>query len=95
MSDNPKEPRKPDEQPPMEQLDDLQRRSEGLTPKQRFERNSRIAVLLGYDLIDKLRYWEKETGKLSDAQIAERLDPLTAAVQKLREAYLAFSDLEF
>ena len=38
---------------------------------------------------------EKETTKLSDEQIAKRLDELTAAVEKLREAYLAFSDLEF
>lgn len=94
MSDDPKKPGNPDEQPPMEQLDDLQGSDDDLTPKQRFERISRIALLLGYDLMDKLRYWEQETSKLSDEQIAKRLQPLTDSVEKLREAYLSFSDLE-
>lgn len=96
MADDPKDPhpQKPEAQPPMKQLDDLQQSDDELTPKQRFERISRIALLLGYDLLDKLRYWEKETAKLSDEQISKRLDPLTASVEKLREAYLAFSDLE-
>jgi hypothetical protein len=79
----------------MDQLESLQQESDDLTPRQRFERISKIALLLGFDLIDKLRYWEKETSKLSDEQIASRLEPLADAVERLREAYLAFSDLEF
>jgi hypothetical protein len=94
MPDGPEKPESPDGQPPMEQLDELQEHEDELTPKQRFERITRIALLLGYDLMDKLRYWEKETSKLSDKQIAKRLPPLTASVEKLREAYLSFSDLE-
>ena len=94
MPDAPKNPKSPAEQPPMEQLDDLQQGDDDLTPKQRFDRITRIALLLGYDLMDKLRYWEKETSKLSDDQLSKRLEPLTASVEKLREAYLSFSDLE-
>ena len=95
MADEPQDPKKPDETTPVEQLESLRQADDELTPRQRFERMSRIALLLGYDLIDKLRYWEKETAKLSDDQIAKRLDELAGSVEKLREAYLAFSELEF
>ena len=55
---------------------------------------SHIALLMAYDMIDKLRYWEKETLKLPETEIAKRLPHLANSAEQLREAYLAFSDLE-
>ena len=73
----------------MDQLDSLQKESDDLTPRERFDRVSKIALLLGFDLIDKLRFWEKETAKLSDEQIADRLEPLADAVERLRLTQLS------
>ena len=42
------------------------------TPAQLFEQMSHIAITLSYDLVDKLRYWEKETLEMSDDDIEAR-----------------------
>ena len=78
MSDDPKEPQG----------------DEPLAVKERFEKTAQIALLMTYDLIDKLRYWEKETLKLPEDQIEERLAHLHASVDQLRAAYLTFTDLD-
>ena len=66
-----------------------------LSPKERFQKTTNIGLLMAYDMIDKLRFWERETIKLSDEEIATRLDHLISSVEQLRVAYLDFADLEF
>lgn len=80
--------------PPNQQLDDLQRsvREGSLPIKEQFEKASRIGLLMAFDLIDKLRYWEKHTLELPEDEITRRLDHLVRSVEKLRAAYLAFAE---
>jgi hypothetical protein len=95
MSEKPSDPKKdPQEKPPAEQLDDLKTLEE-LPPRERFAKTSQIALLMAYDLIDKLRYWEKETLKLKDDEVPVRLEHLVESVDQLRDAYLTFADLDF
>ena len=86
----------PNDRLPSEQFDDLQQSAgEGaLTPKEHFEKTSKIGLLMAYDLIDKLRFWEKFTLDLPEEEIAKRLDHLVKSVEQLREAYLAFTELD-
>lgn len=63
-------------------------------PREMFEQVSHIALFMAYDLIDKLRWWEKATLELSDEEIAKRLPHTAALLDKLRAAYLEFSDIE-
>ena len=81
---------------PIGEHDELKERaSRGeLTPKEHFRRVANVGALLAYDLIDKLRHWEKETLELTDDEIAGRLDHLTRSVEDLRAAYLAFAELD-
>jgi hypothetical protein len=65
-----------------------------LSPKEKFRKTSHIALLIAYDLIDKLRYWEKQTLELPDEQIEERQEHLVASIEQLRVAYLDFTDFE-
>ena len=93
MADDPKNP---EDDSPIEQLDELKKDAENgeLSPKERFQKTSNIALLLTYDLIDKLRYWEKETLDLPDEEVADRLAHLTRSVEQLREAYLTFTEVD-
>ena len=75
------------------ELNDSAGRGE-LSPKEHFRQIANVGALLAYDLIDKLRYWEKETLGLPDDKVAERLDHLTSSVDQLRAAYLAFAELD-
>ncbi len=72
-----------------------QRESSDHTPAQLFEQMSHIAITLSYDLVDKLRYWEKETLKLPDDEIPVRLEHLAKSADQLRDAYLTFADMDF
>jgi hypothetical protein len=92
----PDEPKKPKDTPD-EQLDQLSKSAETgeLSPKERFRKTSHIGLLMAYDLIDKLRYLEKETMSLPDDQIDERVDRLVGSVEMLRTAYLSFADQDF
>ena len=94
MADNPKDPKDEEAEPSIDQFDDLRENEGDLTPKVRFKRISNIALLMAYDMIDKLRYWEKESLRLPEDEIAKRTKQLAESVEQLREAYLAFSDLE-
>jgi hypothetical protein len=80
----------------VEQFEEWKRSYEAgqVEPKETYQRVSSIALLLMYDLIDKLRYWEKETLELPDDQIVERVEHLTATVDRLRRAYLDFGEVE-
>jgi hypothetical protein len=66
----------------------------GQDPRTTFRQVSSIAVCMSYDLIDKLRWFEKETLKLSDEEINERLPHVTGFLDQLRDAYLGFSDVD-
>ena len=65
-----------------------------LPPAEKFRKTTHIALLIAYDLIDKLRYWEKETVKLPVEQIERRQEHLVASIEQLRVAYLDFPDLD-
>lgn len=81
---------------PIEQHDHLKESADRgeLAPKEHFRRVANVGALLAYDLVDKLRYWEKETLALPEDEVAERLDHLVGSVEQLRAAYLAFADLD-
>ena len=89
------EPKKPEDGPADERLEELSRDHGELSPQEQFQKTTNIGLLMAYDMIDKLRFWERETIKLSDEEIATRLDHLISSVEQLRVAYLDFADLEF
>jgi len=63
-------------------------------PRELFRQVSNIAIYMSYDLIDKLRWWEKETLKLTDDEIDKRIPHLTGLLESLKTAYLDFSDVD-
>ena len=63
-------------------------------PRAMFKQVSNIAVCMTYDLIDKLRWFEKETLKLSDDEIRERIPHMAGFLDQLKDAYLEFSDVD-
>lgn len=81
---------------PSEQYEEWRRRFEarGDSPRELFRRTSQVALLLSYDLIDKLRWWEKETLRRPEEEVAKRLEHLAGVVQQLRKAYLEFADVD-
>ena len=91
MADEPKDPQ---DRPPTEQLDELEDSASAgeLSSKERFRKTSHIALLMSYDLIDKLRFLEKETLALPDDQIDKRFERLAESVDLLRAAYLSFAE---
>jgi hypothetical protein len=68
---------------------------EALPPRELFQQMSHIAITMSYDLIDKLRFFEKETLKLPEAEIAGRVPHLKASLEALRAAYLKFAEVDF
>lgn len=63
-------------------------------PRETFRKASHIALCISYDVIDKLRWWEKETLKLSDEEIEARLPHMRAFLDGLTTAYVGFSDVD-
>ena len=63
-------------------------------PREQYRQVSNIALCMSYDLIDKLRWFEKETLNLTDDEIAERVPHLAAFLDHFKEAYLRFSDVD-
>ncbi len=59
-----------------------------------FKKISNIAVLMSYDMIDKLRFLEQETLKLPEEQIVERVEHMTGFVERLRTAYLSLGETD-
>ena len=86
-----------DDDDAVDQLDEWKKRqTEGeQSARELFQDISKIAVLLSYDMIDKLRYWEKETLKLSDEEIDERLKHMSEFLEELKSAYVKFSEVDF
>lgn len=64
------------------------------TPAQLFEQMSHIAITLSYDLVDKLRYWEKETLEMSDEGIEQRLGHIAVLLERLKKAYVDFAETD-
>jgi hypothetical protein len=81
---------------PLEQVADLHARHnlDNRDPRELFEQISHIGVCMSYDLIDKLRWYEKETAKLPPAEIEKRLPHMAGFLEQLKIAYLQFSDLD-
>jgi hypothetical protein len=63
--------------------------------KELFRQVSNISLLVAYDLVDKIRWWEKETLKLDEDQVAERLPHMTEVLDQLKVAYVTFSEIDF
>jgi hypothetical protein len=59
-----------------------------------FKQISHVALLMSYDLIDKLRWWESETLKLSDEEIDKRIPHMSKFLEELKRAYEDFSDVD-
>ena len=64
-------------------------------PKETLRQISHITISMSFDLIDKLRFFEKETLKLSEEEIQRRTPHLAACLDSLRAAYLEFSEIDF
>ena len=64
-------------------------------PRELFQQVSRIAQYMSYDLIDKLQYWEKQTLKLSDDEIEQRIKHVSRCLSQLQSAYVQFSETDF
>ena len=63
-------------------------------PRDSFRKISNIALLMSYDLIDKLRWWEKETLALSEEEVARRIPHTVNLLEKLRTVYLEFAEVD-
>jgi hypothetical protein len=64
-------------------------------PRELFQQVSRIAQYMSYDLIDKLQYWEKESLKLTDPEIEQRIKHVSRCLSQLQSAYVQFSETDF
>jgi hypothetical protein len=83
-------------QDPREQYGDWKQRyaAGDQSAKELFEQISHIALMLSYDMIDKLRYWENETVKLSDEEVDKRIPHMSNFLEKLQTAYDTFADVD-
>ncbi len=68
---------------------------ENQDPPELFKQVTHVSLCISYDLIDKIRWWEKETLKLSDEEIEKRIPHMAASLESLRTAYLQFTDVDF
>lgn len=64
-------------------------------PQEMFKQVCHIAMYMSYDLVDKIRWWEKETSQLGVEEVEKRLPHMAAFLDKLKVAYLEFADIEF
>ena len=81
---------------PFEEYSDWKQSYEdgAVEPRESFRRVSHIALSVSYDLLDKLRFYEKETMKLPDEEIEKRLPHMVAFLDLLGVAYDEFSDVD-
>lgn len=66
-----------------------------LSAEERLKATVNIAVLLSYDLIDKLRFLEKEAAGKPAAEIEAHREQTARLLGQLRAAYLSFADEGF
>jgi hypothetical protein len=72
-----------------------QRRETGdESPREMYRQISHIAQFMSHDLLDKIQYLEKETLKLPEEEIDERIPHITAFLEQLKLAYEMFSDVD-
>ena len=64
------------------------------TSAQLFEQITHIAITLSYDLVDKLRYWEKETVTMPPEEIERRLGHTAVLLENLKKAYVEFAETD-
>ena len=67
---------------------------ENQDPRELFQQVSHIALCMSYDLVDKLRWWEKETMKLTDEEIEKRIPHMATLLEQLKTAYVHFADVD-
>ena len=81
----------------LEELDEWRRRyaASDEDPREMFTQVSHIALSISYDLIDKLRFWEKETLKLPDEEVEKRLPHMAGFLERLKSAYVKFAEVDF
>ncbi len=63
-------------------------------PRELFSQVTNVAVLLCYDMVDKLRWLEKDTLQRDEDEIRARLEHMTRTMEQLRSAYLTFADVD-
>ena len=85
------------EQDSLEQYSDWKERpsEDDDDPRELFRKANHIALCISYDAIDKLRWWEKETLKLDEDEVAKRLPHMSEVLDQLKTAYVTFSDIDF
>lgn len=90
-------PDQEDQRVDVQDLDEWRKRLESSeqSPAELFQQMSRISLSMTFDLVDKLRWWEKETLKLPAREIQERIPHMRQFLDRLREAYLEFSEVDF
>ena len=72
-----------------------QRREAGTeSPRELFRQISHIAQFMTHDMLDKLQWWEKETLKLSQEEIDERIPHMSVFLEQLQQAYETFADVD-
>jgi len=64
-------------------------------PRELFRQLTHISLCISFDLVDKLRWLEKETLQLSDEDIEKRLPHMATLLDRYKEVYLEFADIEF
>ena len=81
---------------PFQQIGEWKARleSQDETARELFRQISHISLCLSYDLIDKVRWWEKETMKLPDEEIDQRLQHMAIFLEQLKTAYLTFAETD-
>ena len=85
-----------EEKDSVEKHEDWKQRREAGTesPREMFVQISHIAQFMSHDLLDKIQWWEKETLKLSDEEIDERIPHMSVFLEQLRQAYETFSNVD-
>lgn len=80
---------------PMEEFDAAEKVIGEMAPRELFEKMSHIAITMSYDLIDKLRYFEKDTLQQPDPEIATRVRHMAGFLESLKQTYLQFAEVDF
>jgi hypothetical protein len=61
-------------------------------PRELLRQVTQIGICMSYDLIDKLRYWEKRAQEMPEEELPEQIRQMSGFLEKLKTAYLHFAD---
>ena len=61
-------------------------------PRELLRQVTQIGICMSYDLIDKLRYWEKQAQELPEEELPDQIGQMSDFLEKLKAAYLHFAD---